>query len=91
MLYKLLSIDAWREYEGWSWNDVCILEQDIEIPDNVQMADWLLDYLIDSNYIDAKYRDRLDITEYGEDCHEVQDMDSESPFEPLFALEPMDS
>lgn len=32
---RLLSVDAWRDPDGWIWNNWYTLEEDIYIPENI--------------------------------------------------------
>ena len=86
MMYKLVSIDAWRDDFGWSWNDVWKVEDKIYIEDDtttrqllkfMRRNNWLTDY--------SKGRVRVDWDNF--ELIEIQDRNTGRP---LLAFLPSD-
>ena len=86
MMYKLVSIDAWRNEFGWYWNNMCSVEDKIYIEDDtttrqllkfMRRNNWLTDY--------SKGRVRVDWDNF--ESIEIQDRNTGRP---LLAFLPYD-
>jgi hypothetical protein len=80
--YKLLSIDAWRDNDGWTWNNWSLLEEDIYI-DPAATTRAILKSLRNS-YLSDQSKGRVTIEDDG---YNLVILDR-STHEPIFALEP---
>ena len=82
MKTKLLSIDAWRDGYGWTWNNWHTLEEDIYIPENITNRE-LIKFMRDSlNIINSNSKGKVSIDDDGYNLVLV----NRNTHEPLFAL-----
>ena len=82
-LYTLLSIDAWRYDEGWTWNNMFTVEEDVYLEPNLSNRR-LLSFMRDSGWLSeySKGKVRIEDTQYD---IEIQDKNTG---EPIFAFRP---
>lgn len=80
--FRLLSIDAWRDDVGWSWNNWYSLEQDIFILESELTARKILSMLRKWNYLNDNSKGKLAIDDDGYNINII----NKDTFEPIFAL-----
>lgn len=88
---NILSIEAWRYDEDWTWNTAIYVERDVEIDADILNDNHrLLEHMIESrNALTSDARNgRVVIEEIGDSMLEFQDADND--FEPLIAIELLD-
>ena len=82
-MYTLLSIEAWRYDEGWTWNNWFKIEEDIYIeePTNVRS---LLKFMRRNGWLSDESKGRVELEDDGYNIV-IQDRNTH---EPIFAFEP---
>ena len=63
--FELLSIDAWRDQEGWQWNSWHRLEKDIFIAESELTPRKILKTLRKWNYLSTESKGRMAIEDDG--------------------------
>lgn len=84
---ELVSIDAWREYEGgWTWNNAFRVESDIWLHESRLTSRKILAFLRRAGYLTEYSKGRVRVEEIPtfEPFFEIQDKNTG---EPLFALQ----
>jgi hypothetical protein len=83
---RLVSIDAWRDMDGWTWNQSYTLQNGVELADDItprKLFAWLRENGYLSDY--SKGRVRL------QDDWPILEIQHKDTFEPIFAFEMDDS
>ena len=82
-MYTLLSIDAWRDECGWTWNNMFTVEEDIYIADTLTNRS-LLKFMRRNGWLTDYSKGRVRVEDTGYDI-EIQDKNTG---EPVFAFRP---
>lgn len=91
MKVNTLTIEAWPDEEGWTWNNAIYVHRNIDIPDDIISNNQkLLKYAINhlNMFNTNALGGRVVIEEVGTTLLEFQDADND--FEPLTAIEILD-
>jgi len=83
--YTLLSIEAWRDPDGWTWNNAFKVEADIYLDPKLS-ARALLRFMRARGWLTEGSKGRIRVEDTGYDI-EIQD---KGTHEPLFAFRPQE-
>ena len=86
MMYKLVSIDAWRDDFGWSWNDVWKVEDKIYIEDDTTTRQ-LLKFMRRNKWLTEQSKGKVRVDWDNFELIEIQDRNTGRP---LLAFLPSD-
>ena len=81
--YTLLSIDAWRDPDGWTWNDMFKIEEDVYLDANTSNRA-LLKLMRRNGWLTDNSKGRIQVEDTGYDI-EIQDRNTG---EPIYAFRP---
>lgn len=88
MKFELRSVDAVRsESDCWVWNNSCVVDYAIDIPDNELTARGILKALRDQGYLSPDSKGLCTVEGYDCASYEVQ---LRGTYEPILALHPID-
>ena len=83
--FTLLSVDAWRDYAGWHWNDCFAIENDIYIEESELTSRKILK-LLRSICLSEYSKGRVRVVEDMSTDGYIFEIQNKNTGEPLFAL-----
>jgi len=84
--YRLVSIDAWRDYEGgWTWNNWCTVEDGVYLGNDIT-ARRLLRFMRQSGWLTSASKGRVSIDWHNEMMEPMIEILDKSTGEPLLAF-----
>ena len=84
--YRLVSIDAWRDYDGgWAWNDWHTVEDGVYLGNDIT-ARRLLKFMRQSGWLTEKSKGRVRIDWHNEMCDPFIEILDKNTGEPLLAF-----
>lgn len=85
--FKLLSIDAWRDPEGWCWNTIYLLENSLEIDEAILTPRKIAAFLRRRGFLSHRSVGRIRVDMHPEiaDGHLIE-IRNKSKNKPLFVL-----
>jgi len=81
--FKLVSIDAWRDCDGWSWNNWFEIEDDIYFSEDSLTPRKIAAFLRKMGVLTEQSKGQIRVDMSCDECIEIQDKNT---FEPIFAL-----
>ena len=84
--YRLVSIDAWRDYDGgWTWNQWYTVEDGVYLGNDIT-ARRLLKFMRQSGWLTEKSKGRVRIDWHNEMCEPFIEILNKNTGEPLLAF-----
>jgi len=87
--FRLLSIDAWRQPEGWNWNNWFKLQEGIELTEAQLKPRAVFRWLRDKGYLSDASKGKVMLDDLPTDRYHLTICDRNTG-EPLFCLEEME-